>query len=558
MTTRGPIVGRVQLLLLGLSLATSAAAQPNAAERSVDSLFAAYNEGVRPGLAVAVVQDGRRVFARGYGMATLEHRVRITPSTVFDVASVSKQFAGLAIAMLVDQGRLRLSDDVRKYIPELGDVGHTITIDHLVHHTSGLRDWPGSLSLAGWRMDDVIAFDQILRFAYAQRSLNFPPGSEYTYSNTGYNLLAEVVARVSGRSFRQFVQERLFAPLGIERSHFHDNVTEVVADRATGYARAPDGWRAATDNLSALGSSSLFATVEDLAKWVANFDDARVGGKPAMALARTRGKLNDGSTIPYAFGLVHGEYRGRALLQHSGSWAQFATFVVHFPELRAGVIVLANSGSINAARAAYDVADAFLGPSLGARSTVADSLATAPAVTVAPTALDRYAGLYRLGPGWYVRIARSAEGLTTQATREAVQPMSARSDTSFWVAGYSAAMAFTNLAAGPVTLVYRGRRHPRLDETRAKAPTLDDYVGDYQSAELGAAYRIEITNSALAMTHYRHGSTPLTHLWGDDFGGAAWYTRSVEFLRDAHGAVTGFSVFVDERSRDVRFTKISR
>jgi hypothetical protein len=136
--------------------------------------------------------------------------------------------------------------------------------------------------------------------------------------------------------------------------------------------------------------------------------------------------------------------------------------------------------------------------------------------------------------------------------------MSARSDTSFWVAGYSAAMAFTNLATGPVTLVYRGRRHPRLDETRAKAPTLDDYVGDYQSAELGAVYRIEIKNSGLAMTHYRHGFTPLTHLWGDDFGGAAWYTRSVEFLRDARGAVTGFSVFVDERSRDVRFTKISR
>ncbi len=546
--------------LLGLALvltAPIALAQDPPAARTVDSLFSQYNEGVRPGLAVAVVRDGRMVFANGYGMANLEHRVRITPTTVFDVASVSKQFAGLAIAMLVEQGRIKLTDDVRRYIPELGDVGYTITIDHLVHHTSGLRDWPGSLSLAGWRMDDVIAFDQILRFAYHQRSLNFKPGDEYTYSNTGYNLLAEVVARVSGRTFRQWTEEQLFRPLGMASSRFHDDVTELIPNRALGYARTDSGWRSITDNLTALGSSSLFTTVEDLAKWVANFDDPKVGGAAAMARARTRGTLNDGSTIPYAFGVSHGAYRGLPIVQHSGSWAQFATYVLHFPQQRAGVIVLANSGSINATSAAYQVADAFLGSALGARPK--DTLATAPTVSVSATLLDRYAGLYRLGPGWYVRIKREGNALTTQASREQAFHMSARSDTSFWVDGYRAMMSFTNVSVGPITLVYRGRPSLRLNEQGA-APSSDlsAFAGEYESVELGTSYRIEVKDGGLVMQHYRHGTIPLTRLWKDDFGGSEWFTRSVEFERDASGRVIALSVFVDERSRHIRFTKQGR
>ncbi|MEP7344481.1 MAG: serine hydrolase domain-containing protein [Gemmatimonadaceae bacterium] len=543
-------------LLLGLT-ASVAIAQDSRAGGTVDSLFSPFNENIRPGLAVAVVRDGRLVFANGYGMANLEHRVRITPATVFDVASVSKQFAGLAIAMLVEQGKIRLSDDVRRYIPELGDVGYTITIDHLVHHTSGLRDWPGSLSLAGWRMDDVIAFDQILRFAYHQRSLNFKPGDEYTYSNTGYNLLAEVVARVTGRSFRQFTQEQLFRPLGMTRSRFHDDVTELIPDRAFGYAKSDSGWKSITDNLAALGSSSLFTTVEDLAKWVANFDDPKVGGAAAMTRTRTRGQLNDGSTIPYAFGVSHGEYRGQPTVAHSGSWAEFATYVLHFPREHAGVIVLANSGSINASSAAYQVADAFLGSAFGARAE--DTLATAPAITAPAAMLDRYAGLYRLGPGWYLRIRHEGNALTTQATREPAFPMSARSDTSFWVDGYRAMMAFTNVKVGPITLIYRNRPYPRLIERGSAPPSdLSAYGGEYESEELGTKYRIEVKDAGLVMQHYRHGTIPLTWLWKEDFGGSAWFTRSVEFERDASGRVIGFSVFVDERSRHIRFSKLLR
>lgn len=552
---------KVSLLALALvanaalSPATSVAlAQDVNAGRAVQSLFSQYNEGTRPGLAVAVVRDGKMVFANGYGMANLEHRVRITPATVFDVASVSKQFTGLAIAMLEEQGRLSLTDDVRKYIPELGDVGYTITIDHLVHHTSGLRDWPGSLSLAGWRMDDVIAFDQILRFAYHQRSLNFRPGDEYTYSNTGYNLLAEVVTRVSGRSFRQWTEEQLFGPLGMTNSRFHDDVTELIPNRALGYERTDSSWKSIADNLAALGSSSLFTTVEDLSKWVANFDDPKVGGAAAMTRTRSRGKLNDGSTIPYAFGVSHGEYRGQPTVQHSGSWAQFATHVLHFPQLHAGVIVLANTGSIDPTSAAFQVADAFLGAALGARA--ANATTATAAVSVQGEVLDRYAGLYRLGPGEYLRVRREGTALTVQASREKAIPMTARSDTSFWVEGNRSTISFTRTSASPVRLVYRDRSYPRLDERlSAKSADLATFPGEYESAELGTTYRVEKLDGGLVLRHYRHGTIPLFRLWNDDFGGSAWFTRSVEFERDRRGRVTAFSVLVDERSRHVRFTK---
>lgn len=509
-------------------------------------------------MAIAVVRNGTKVLSKGYGLASLEHRIPITPSTVFDVASVSKQFTGLAIAMLVEQGRIRLTDDIREYIPELGDVGHPITIEHLVHHTSGLRDWPGSLSLAGWRMDDVVSFDQILNMAYHQRSLNFVPGAEYTYSNTGYNLLAELVARVSGQSFRAWTDDHLFRPLGMTNTRFREDHTWVVPNRAYGYARTADsGWAATTNNLTALGSSSLFTTVDDLAKWVMNFDDPKVGGAAAMAMTRTRGRLNDGTTIPYGFGIVNGQYRGQPIVNHSGSWASFATFVLHFPAQHFGVIVLANS-SINAGRAAYDIADIYLGEVLGARPPPEpNAIATARAVDVAPAVLDRYVGLYRLGPGWFVRVRRDGGTLRVQATREGEVAMSARSDTTFWVEDYHAPMTFQVPASGPTQLAYRDMRVPKLEEPPPlTAAQLRDVVGEYESDELQVRYRIEMTDSGLVMRHPRHGTIALMPLRGDEFGGSTWFTRSVQLRRDDGGRVVGFSVYIDDRSRDIRFTRL--
>lgn len=551
------MIGARFITLLLCASSVGAAQTTASPERRVDSLFASFNQRTSPGIAIAVVRDGKILFHKGYGLADIENHVPVTPSTVFDLASVSKQFTGLAVAMLVEEGRVHLTDDIHKYIPELGDFGHPITINHLLHHTSGIRDWPGSLAVAGWQFDDVISFEQILRVAYGQRTLNFVPGAEYTYSNTGYNLLAEMVSRVTHEPFPKWMDEHLFRPLGMTSTQFRSDHNALIDRRAFGYSQRRGGWQANTDDLVALGSSSLFSTVDDLAKWVANFDDPAVGGRAAMTLTRTRGVLNDGKEIDYAFGILHGTYRGLATEEHSGGWAGFSTYVLHFPLERSSVVILENAPVINPSQAAHEVADMFLDRQMAARSPAQVSLAGAPPIDLAPATLDRYAGIYRLGPGWFVRARRDAAALRVQATREGEVAMSPRSDTSFWVASYNAPISFTR-ENGRTTLVYRGIRRPKLDETAAPSRAeFEKFVATYESDELQTRYRVEVENGALVMHHFRLGTLPLTWLWGNEFGGDWWFMHSVEFQRDASGGVTGFIVNVDERSRNIHFAKVN-
>ncbi len=378
---------------------------------AVDRLFEQWHRPDSPGAAVLVLRDGEVVHARGYGMADLEHGVPVRTNTVFDIASVSKQFGALAVALLEAEGRLSVDDEVRRYIPELPDFGHRITIRHLVHHTSGIRDWPGTLAMGGWDYQDVLSFQQILRMAFHQRELNFVPGAEHAYSNTGYNLLAEIVARVSGMSFREFCQERIFAPLGMDDTHFHDDHTEIVPDRAHSYRPvAAGGHRLVWNSLTALGSSSLFTTVEDLAKWVGNFENPVVGGPAVVRRMQERGVLNNGDTIAYAWGQSLGRYRGLETWSHTGSWAGYRTVLLRFPAQRFAVIILANTSGMNPSGLANRISDLYLADLLGAPSASAAPQPPQPATgSWQPTAaeLAEYAGEYRsqeLDTSWRMEV----------------------------------------------------------------------------------------------------------------------------------------------------------
>jgi CubicO group peptidase (beta-lactamase class C family) len=268
----------------------------------------------------------------------------------------------MAIALLEADGRIALDDDVRKYIPELHDFGKTITLRHLVHHTSGIRDWPGTMSIGGWSYEDVMSFSQILRMAYNQRELNFTPGDVHAYSNTGYNLLAEVVARASGKSFRQFCEDRIFKPLGMTKTHFHDDHTEIVLNRAESYRFAGGQYRHFPSNLTAVGSSSLFTTIEDLAKWIENLHAAApaVGGKAVVTRLHERGRLNSGESVVYAFGQTVNQYRGLQVVSHTGSWAGYRSILQRFPEQQFAVVILANASNMNPSLIAREIADLYL------------------------------------------------------------------------------------------------------------------------------------------------------------------------------------------------------
>lgn len=355
---------RVRLALL-ISLAAVAAqaqtAVPDSTARQVDAVFARFASADAPGCAMGIYRNGAVVMAKGYGSANIEYGAPLSPSTPMIMGSVSKQFTAAAIALLVNDGRIALDDDVRKYLPELPDYGKRITIEHLVHHTSGLRDFWALAEAAGMRLDDGYRVSDMLALAARQRRLNFDPGAEYNYSNTGYIALGEIVRRVSGRTLRQFADERIFGPLGMANSHFHDDHNEPVRGRAFAYSPAAGGkWRINVWNNDIVGQGGLMTTVEDLQKWDENFYSGRVGGPKFLSLQLQQGKLNDGSAISYAFGLQVLDYRGLPMVEHGGSTGGYRTHISRFPSAHTTVVTMCNVSNANAAGLAHRVADIVL------------------------------------------------------------------------------------------------------------------------------------------------------------------------------------------------------
>ena len=393
-------------------------------EAKVDQLFAEWNRSDSPGAAIAVVKDGEIIYKHGYGAANLEYDIPITTTTIFDIASVSKQFAAFAITTLSHNGKLSLDDDIRTYLPDIPDFGNTITIRHLLHHTSGLRDWVQSLVIAGDLMDDVIAFKHILKMARHQQALNFEPGAEFLYSNTGYNLLAEIVETVTGDSFREWTDTHIFKPLAMTDSHFHDDYEMILKNRAYSYQSVENGgFKHAVNNTTALGSSSLYSTVEDLAKWILNFDDARIGEQTVIEQMHQRGVLNNGEQIDYAFGLNIGEYRGLETVGHSGSWRGFRSHLMRFPDQKFGVVILCNLDTFNPLSLAEKVADLYLADVLAPVEAAEPEKASEPAEDIKsepipPEQLTEFEGDYytaELDTTYTIRVR--GDGLVAQHRR---------------------------------------------------------------------------------------------------------------------------------------------
>ena len=358
----------------------------------VDQLFAAWDRPGSPGASIGIMQDGEIVHTNGYGEAQLEYGVPIMAETVFPVGSVSKQFTAFAVMLLADRGMLSLHDDIRVYLPELHDFGPTITIRQLIHHTSGLRTQWDLLSMAGWRLDDVVTQNQVMRLVERQRELNFEPGEEFLYCNTGYTLLAEIVSRVTGTPFPEFMRGEVFEPLGMDHSHFHDDHEMLVPNRAYSYGLAPDGgFRAMVMSIGTFGPGGLFTTVGDALRWMENLHRPRVGGPQVLEFMHQRGVLNSGDTIPYAGGLAIESYRGLPLIGHTGGYAGFTSFIGRFPDQGLAIAVFSNLGSFDPAAMARRVADLYLeGQFPEVPETAADDPAPVARADVDPAIFDDF------------------------------------------------------------------------------------------------------------------------------------------------------------------------
>lgn len=508
-------------------------------EAAVDSLMAVYGAD-GPGGVVAVVRSGEVVFAKGYGLADVEHGVPNTPATPYHLASISKQFTAFAVALLADQGRLSLDDDVRDHVPEVPDFGATITLRHLATHTSGLRDQWALWAMSGGRLDDVIRQGDLLRLVARQRALNFEPGTEHLYSNTGYMLLAEVVARVTGEPFGAWMAANVFGPLGMEATQILDDHERIVPGRAASYYLGEDGLRVAALHLANSGATSMVSTAEDLARWLGNLGTHAVGGPAVARMMRERGTLASGDSLDYALGVTLDEHRGVRRVQHPGSDAGFRTFIGYYPDLDAGVVALGNVASFDRQGVADGLAELFFGDEMDARKP---SGGVDDAEVVIPTArLDAFAGRYQIPGGPVLTIARVGDALTIQAPGQPQAPLAPVGDALFRIddPGFEVRVGFTVAADGSVSgaTLHQGGELPlqriRWDPDPA---TLASYAGRYVSPELETAYVARVMDDRLVLSHIRHGDIGLAPTAEDVFQGDSWFMGEIAFDRGPDGAV---------------------
>ena len=526
----------------------------------VDAVFAKWSTST-PGCAVGVSTDGKPVLAKGYGMADLEHDVRIAPDTIFEAGSVSKQFTAAAVLLLAREGKLSLDDQVRQYIPELPDyppppgitttgAGETspkphaakageapgvatlhaagarampLTIRHMLNHTSGLRDWGSVAGIAGWpRTTRVHTHAHVLDIVSRQRATNFTPGTQWSYSNTGFNLAAIIVARVSNMPFPEFSRTRLFQPLGMTHTSWRDDYTRIVKGRAMAYESKTDGYHTLMPFENVYGNGGLLTTVGDLLKWNENFASPVVGDAAFVAEQQTPGTFNDGRTHGYALGLFVGTYKGLREVYHSGSTAGYQAFLTRFPDERVSVAVLCNSSSAQATQYAHAVADAYLADRVKPSSS-------APTLTAAQT--KEAAGLYRS--------TLTGLPLKVGGERDALRGRT-------WTFEGHGGGATASDAYGTI------EAYERVDPAKPTADELSQLAGTYASEEAEVSMIAAVDNGALVLKHRPDVVITLTPLYADAFG--AGQLGTVIFTRDAAGRATGFSV-VQDRVWDMPFQR---
>jgi CubicO group peptidase (beta-lactamase class C family) len=535
----------------------------------VDRLFAAWDKTTSPGAALAIVKDGRIVYERGYGMAKLEDGIVNAPDKVFDIGSVSKQFTAACVAMLVREGKIGLKDDIRKFIPEMPAYGTPVTVDHLLHHTSGLRDYNALLELAGFRAEsDCPTVEEALDIVCRQKKLNYVPGEEYSYTNTGFFLLSQIVERTSGRSLNAFAQERIFKPLGMTQTLFQDDHTQVIKGRATGYTRGENGFEMAMSNWDETGDGNVYTTVRDLSLWDQAFYTNALG-KDLMDMLQTTGVLNSGQAIDYAWGLVVSAYKGLKVVEHGGAWVGFRAALVRFPEQKFSVIILANLDSIDPSGLAFKVADIYLAgiikePAKPEGKTDAPAAGSAPAVPKAE--LEALAGNWqddRFGRWLSLTLKEDKLQAAMNGRNYNLTPAGAG---RFVVPGITAGIAIEFAAATkgkPATArmtIGESQEFRFLKAAPLKAlgaAELGAYAGTYVSAELlDAKYRIAVDKGALVLKTRDTARAELKAMAPDKFT-LPGYGMNVEFARAKDGRVTGFAVSVGraagiEFGRDLR------
>ncbi|MCV9926125.1 beta-lactamase family protein [Flavobacterium sp. LS1R49] len=506
----------------------------------VDELLTRYDNINAPGVAVAVVKDGTIVYKKGFGSSNLEYNIPITPTSIFSIASVSKQFTAFSILLLEKEGKLSLDDDVRKYIPELTDFGYKITIRNLANHTSGIRDQGDLICLSGTRLDDVITNEQVFKLITNQKELNFIPGSQYEYCNSGFVLLAKIVERVSGKKFSDFTAERIFKPLKMNNSFFLDDYEKIIKNRVYSYSPIGDTFKKSILNYSIVGSTGLSTTIEDLSLWALNFEKPIVGDTIIFNKMKKQGVLNNGEKISYALGQEIKKYKGLNVIFHGGGDAGYRSYLLRIPEEKFSVVIMSNSEAFNPLDIVYKIVDYYLENKLTETTPENKS----DKITISNTTLQSYIGDYEVLPGLIFSITQNADKLYLQTSDDnQKKPLQAISESEFMIGNNKISFYKTNgqqidlLKFKVADFIYNGKKIliKPFDKTKVQ---LSQYTGRYYSEELNTEYTFIIKDNILTATHIRNSDITLKPFQPDTFIGSEWYFHKIEFIKNEESIIT--------------------
>lgn len=522
-----------------------------AQDRSLDQVFSKWATRNTPGCAVGVLRPDGTAIERAYGMADLEHDVPNRPDTIFEAGSVSKQFTAAAVLLLARDGKLSLDDAVRKYVPELPDYGTPVTIRHLVMHTSGLRDWGAIVDIAGAsRWTRVYTQADVLAIASRQKALNFTPGTQWSYTNTGYNLAAMIVSRVGGTSFDEFTRMRIFEPLKMTHTSWDSDHTRTVKNRAMAYTQESDGFHSFMPFEDVVGNRGLLTTVGDLLKWSQNFDMPLVGDRAFVQGQQTPGRFTDGRQHTYGFGLFTADYKGLREVGHDGGTAGYRADLVRFPDEHLPVAVLCNATTADATAYAHEVADLYLhdretqpAPSAGA------------AYLLSGSEIRNVVGLYRSDLiGRAVTVSGDAARLQLQIGRATEIPLAAASAQRF---NTPFGVTFTVDDKGTAVLAdtagILSEHFTRVTASHLTAAELKAFIGTYHSDDADVSASIVLDQTSVLLRRPSTRDITLTPTYADAF--TAGPLGTVIFRRNAAGAISGFSV-VQDRVWNLPFTRV--
>jgi CubicO group peptidase (beta-lactamase class C family) len=516
------------------------------AERAFEKVAKA-NVGPAPGCAVGVSLNGESVFEKAFGLAEMEHNIPNTPQTIFESGSVAKQFTAAALVLLSLEGKLSLDDPVKKYIPELPDYGTPLTIRHMLNHTAGLRDWGSVMALTGvGRGDRVVTQDVALDVIVHQKSLDFTPGAEYSYSNSGYNLAAIIVERVSKQKFGDFLTERLFKPLGMNSSSIRDDYQRLVPGRAQAYSKQGEKapWRLNMPFMNVYGNGGMLTTVGDWLRWNAMLDSRSLGA-PLVEALETQGLLNDGRKISYALGLDVGSYKGIREITHSGGTAGYQTYLARFPEKKLSVAALCNGFPPSSGEIVYAVVDEIFGPF--------PEPATPEAAKMSEDQLKRFVGT------WRNLKTHNANQIVFEKGELKLNggPLRPTADGSFLLGASKVTFAFDKDGKPTGVEIINPGNIARLVPEQPWTPTaaeLQSLADDWYSEEAGAIVTFAIEGDKVFIKQRPTTKLAFRPLYKDHFGAPG---QVIWFTRDASGRVDKMHVGMS-RLRDIVFERVRK